>query len=90
LRPADRAPNRLRIAQWEQLHDGVFRTLGTPPSWHCDLYAACRAPAPRDDRRRNAIIAAGYFPLAARLEGLRSGGQRLVADIRRIARRAAS
>lgn len=42
-----------------------------------------------DDRRRNAIIAAGYKPLAARYEDLRSGGHALVADLRRIIRNAA-
>jgi hypothetical protein len=32
----------------------------------------------RDDRRRNAILAAGYFPLAARYEDLLHGGDVLV------------
>jgi hypothetical protein len=44
----------------------------------------------KDDHRRNAIIAAGYLPLAARYEDLRNGGDQLVAEIHRIARRAAS
>ncbi len=44
----------------------------------------------QDDRRRNAIIAAGYLPLAARWEDLRSGGQTLVAEVRRVLRRRAS
>jgi hypothetical protein len=35
----------------------------------------------KDDRRRNAVIAAGYLPLVARWEDLRSGGHRLVDDI---------
>jgi hypothetical protein len=42
----------------------------------------------RDDRRRNKIIAAGYFPLAARFDDLKSGGRVLVDEIRRTARRA--
>jgi hypothetical protein len=37
-----------------------------------------------DDRRRNAIMAAGYFPLAARVEDLRAGGALLVRQIREI------
>ncbi len=44
----------------------------------------------QDDRRRNAIIAAGYYPLAARYEDLRNGGAVLVAEIRRLMRRLAS
>ncbi len=43
-----------------------------------------------DDRRRNAIIAAGYLPLGARVEDLRTGGKHLVQQIRQIARRHAS
>jgi hypothetical protein len=38
-----------------------------------------------DDRRRNAILAAGYFPLAARVEDLRAGGHLLVQQIHEIA-----
>jgi hypothetical protein len=41
----------------------------------------------RDDRRRNAILAAGYFPLAARVEDLRSGGHVLVEQIHDLMRR---
>lgn len=41
----------------------------------------------QDDRRRNAILAAGYFPLAARVEDLRAGGALLVRQIREIAAR---
>jgi hypothetical protein len=44
----------------------------------------------RDDRRRNAVMAAGYFPLAVRAEDLRTGGERIVGQIRDIARRSAS
>jgi hypothetical protein len=44
----------------------------------------------QDDRRRNAIIAAGYCPLAARYEDLRSGGEVLATEIRKVIRRAAS
>lgn len=44
----------------------------------------------KDDRRRNAIIAAGYFPLAARYADLRNGGHILVAEVKRLMRRAAS
>jgi hypothetical protein len=42
----------------------------------------------KDDRRRNAIIAAGYFPLAARYGDLRDGGHVLVAEVKRLIRRA--
>jgi len=78
--------------------DGHFiaRTDAALPQWRITLEYQSKQEHSnelqllRDDRRRNAIIAAGYFPLAARLEDLRSGGQRLVADIRRIARRVAS
>jgi hypothetical protein len=41
----------------------------------------------QDDRRRNAIIAAGYWPLAARVEDLRAGGDLLVEQIRDLMRR---
>jgi hypothetical protein len=44
----------------------------------------------RDDVRRNEVLAAGYFPIAARIDDLRSGGHRLVDQILRTARRAAS
>jgi hypothetical protein len=44
----------------------------------------------KDDRRRNAILAAGYFPLAARYEDLRSGGHVLAAEVKRLIRRLAS
>jgi hypothetical protein len=40
----------------------------------------------RDDRRRNAILAAGYFPLAARVEDLRAGGRVLVEQIQELIR----
>jgi hypothetical protein len=40
-----------------------------------------------DARRRNEIIAAGYFPLTARYRDLRDGGHALVEQIRRVARR---
>jgi hypothetical protein len=46
--------------------------------------------AARDDARRNEILAAGYFPIAARPDDLRKGGHRLVDQIRRTAQRAAS
>ncbi|MET1003819.1 MAG: hypothetical protein ABWZ15_18545 [Acidimicrobiia bacterium] len=41
----------------------------------------------RDDKRRNEIVAAGYFPLAARKLDLRRGALDLVQQIERIARR---
>jgi hypothetical protein len=44
----------------------------------------------RDARRRDAILAAGYFPLTARHGDLLRGGDELVARIQRIARRSAS
>ena len=43
----------------------------------------------RDDRRRNQIMAAGYFPLSARVADLRTGGWELADEIRAIARRSA-
>jgi len=42
-----------------------------------------------DDRRRNRVLAAGYFPLVARRDDLRSGGHELAEQIRTIARRSA-
>ena len=42
-----------------------------------------------DDRRRNRVLAAGYFPLVARRDDLRSGGHELAEQIRTIARRTA-
>jgi hypothetical protein len=44
----------------------------------------------RDDRRRNAIQAAGYWALCARNADVRNGGGVLVAEIKRITRRLAS
>ena len=43
----------------------------------------------RDDRRRNQIMAAGYFPLSARVQDVRSGAWDLADEIRAIARRTA-
>jgi len=40
-----------------------------------------------DDRRRNRILAAGYYPLVARIGDLRAGGDELAQQIRAIARR---
>ena len=42
-----------------------------------------------DDRRRNRVLAAGYFPLVARRDDLRSGGHELAEQIRTIARQTA-
>jgi hypothetical protein len=42
-----------------------------------------------DDRRRNRVLAAGYFPLVARIADLRSGGDELAEQIRAVARRSA-
>jgi hypothetical protein len=41
----------------------------------------------RDTRRRNRVIAAGYWPLVARVHDLRSGGHELADEIRAVARR---
>jgi hypothetical protein len=49
---------------------------------HLDEFQALQ-----DDRRRNAIIAAGYWPLAARIEDLRAGGGLLMEQIHDIIRR---
>ena len=78
--------------------DGRFiaRTDAALPKWritieyqskqeHLDEFQSLQ-----DDRRRNAIIAAGYFPLAVRAEDLRTGGERIVAQIRDVAKRQAS
>jgi very-short-patch-repair endonuclease len=43
----------------------------------------------RDDRRRNDIVAAGYWPLSVRKHDLRRGALDLVEQIRSIARRSA-
>jgi hypothetical protein len=73
----------------------VARTDGALPSWRITIEYQSKQEhldefqVAADDRRRNAIIAAGYKPLAARYEDLRSGGHALVADIRRIIRNAA-
>ena len=42
----------------------------------------------RDARRRNRIMAAGYWPLTARVGDLRNGGNTLVDEILQVARRA--
>jgi predicted transcriptional regulator of viral defense system len=34
---------RLRSGRWISLHDGVYRLVGTPSSWHGDVLAACWA-----------------------------------------------
>jgi hypothetical protein len=43
----------------------------------------------KDARRRNRVLAAGYFPLTARYNDLRSGGHELVEEIRAVSRRSA-
>jgi len=74
----------------------VARTDAALPQWritieydskqeHSDEFQLAK-----DSRRRNAIAAAGYWPLTARGVDLRDGGQVLVGEIRRIARRAVS
>ena len=44
----------------------------------------------RDNRRRNEIIAAGYKPLVARYNDVRSGARQLMDEIERASRRPAS
>jgi very-short-patch-repair endonuclease len=71
----------------------VARTDAGLPQWkvvveyqsmqeHLDEFQAAR-----DDRRRNKILAAGYYPLMARAADLRAGGDELVEEILAIARR---
>jgi very-short-patch-repair endonuclease len=43
----------------------------------------------QDARRRNQIVAAGYLPLSARVDDLRTGGRQLVQEILRAARKPA-
>ncbi len=84
------------VLQFEVLdHNGVFvaRTDAALPQWkitieyqsiqeHLDEFQVAA-----DDRRRNRILAAGYFPLVARIGDLRSGGHELAEQIRAVARR---
>jgi predicted transcriptional regulator of viral defense system len=73
----------------------VARTDAALPQWritvdyesmqeHLDEFQRAR-----DDRRRNQIMAAGYFPLSARIADLRSGGWDLADEIRAVARHSA-
>jgi len=84
------------VLQFEVLdQNGVFvaRTDAALPRWkvtieyqsmqeHLDEFQVAA-----DDRRRNRILAAGYFPLLARIGDLRAGGDELAEQIRAIARR---
>jgi hypothetical protein len=86
------------VLQFEVLDErGMFvaRTDAALPSWkitleyqsnqeHLDEFQVAA-----DDRRRNRIIAAGFFPLVARYDDLRSGGGELVDEIRAVMRRTA-
>jgi hypothetical protein len=73
----------------------VARTDAAIPQWkvtieyesmqeHLDEFQRAR-----DDRRRNQIPAAGYFPFSARHADLRSGSWELAAEIRAVARHTA-
>jgi very-short-patch-repair endonuclease len=73
--------------------DFVARADAALPDWrivieyqssqeHLDEFQAAR-----DDRRRNRLLAAGYYPLMARADDLRDRGRQLVAQIRAIQRR---
>jgi hypothetical protein len=72
----------------------IARTDLGIPQWHITIeYESTQEHSnelqlARDDRRRNAIAGAGYWPLSARYADLKAGGHQLVAEIRRIARRA--
>jgi very-short-patch-repair endonuclease len=44
----------------------------------------------QDARRRNQIVAAGYLPLSARVDDLRTGGRQLVQEILRVTQPAAT
>lgn len=52
--------------------------------WHTG-----KAALVRDSARRNAVVAAGWLPVAVTVEDLRTGGHRVCDQIRRIRRRAA-
>jgi len=52
--------------------------------WHTG-----KAALIRDSARRNAVVAAGWLPVAVTVEDLRTGGHRVCDQIRRIRRRAA-
>lgn len=84
------------VTQFEILDDRgqlVARADAALPQWritveyqsnqeHLDEFQVAR-----DDRRRNRVIAAGYFPLCARADDLRRGGDELAAEIRAVMRR---
>jgi hypothetical protein len=86
------------VLQFEVLdRNGLFvaRTDAAMPWWkitieyqsvqeHLDEFQVAA-----DDRRRNRILAAGYFPLVARIGDLRAGGHELAEQIRDVARRSA-
>jgi hypothetical protein len=80
----------------DQFGNFVAQTDGALPRWKITIeYQSMQEHTTefqllQDDRRRNAIIAAGYLPLGARREDLRTGGKHLVEQIRQIARRHAS
>jgi hypothetical protein len=86
------------VLQYEVFdQNGIFvaRTDAALPQWkitieyqsmqeHLDEFQSAK-----DDRRRNRIVAAGYWPLVARVDDLRTGGHELADEIRAIARRSA-
>jgi hypothetical protein len=73
----------------------VAQTDGALPQWRITIeYQSMQEhldefQAANDDRRRNRITAAGYRPLHARFNDLKSGGHELVDEIRRTARQLA-
>ena len=87
-RPAVRGLRRAwdlrRVGPMPVSHSG-----GSPSSTSRCRSTSTSSNVARDDRRRNQIMAAGYFPLSARVQDVRSGAWDLADEIRAIARRTA-
>jgi hypothetical protein len=91
LRAHDLPPPVLQFEVSDRHGQFVARTDAALPQWritveyqsmqeHLDEFQIAA-----DDRRRNRIIAAGYWPLVARIGDLRNGGDDLAEEIRAVA-----
>ena len=69
--------------------DGAYPDLRISLEYESADWHTGKAALIRDSARRNAIVAAGWLPVAVTMEDLRTGGHRVCDEIWRIRRRAA-
>lgn len=90
---------RRTAGRWVEVWEGVHRMAGAPVTWRGTLLAALECESfewhtakealTRDSARRNAMVAAGWLPIAVTADDLRSGGSAVCDRIRRLRWRAA-